>query len=111
MDTKELFEVLLGGFVILVVGLALFPTLNTFVNTIYSNSAVNSSTGFAHSSQGLIPVIPLIYLVAIVLVSVGLIATGTLRTERLGEFSEKLSKLIVGFIVVVVGIALAVVLH
>jgi hypothetical protein len=110
MDTKEMFESLLGGFVILVVALALFPTLNGFVNSLYESSAVNASTGFAHSSQGLIPVIPLIYLVSIVLVSVGLVATGTLKSERLGSFSDKLSKLIIGFIVIVVGIALAVVL-
>jgi hypothetical protein len=110
MDTRETLETLLGGFVILVVALALFPTLNAFVNSIYTSSAVNLTTGFAHSSQGLIPVIPLIFLVAIVLVSVGLVATGTLKSEELGSFSDKLSKLIIGFIVIVVGIALAVVL-
>ncbi len=110
MDTKEGIESLLIGFVVVAVGLALYPTLNSFVNSLYTANAINSTSGFAHNSQGLIPVISLLYLVSVVLVSVGMIAVSTLSTKHIGGLSEKMSKVLFGFIVMIVGIALAVVL-
>ncbi len=107
MNSKETIESLLVGFVVLAVGLALYPTLNSFVNSLYTASAINSTTGFAHSSQGLLPIVSLLYLIAVILVSVGMIAVSTFSTERLGGLSEKMTKVLMGFIVIIIGLSLA----
>lgn len=67
---------IIGGFVLLVVAFALYPTVNTFVNTLYTTNAINSSTGFAHQTQPIVPIISLIYLIGLILVSVVLIVKG-----------------------------------
>jgi hypothetical protein len=63
---------IIGGFVLLVVAFALYPTVNTFVNTLYTTSAINSSTGFAHQTQPIVPIISLnLTLIGLILVKCG----------------------------------------
>lgn len=65
------FMLVIFAFVIIIVGMYLAPTLFSFANSSYT--AVNSSTSVGHSSQGIIPIVILMYLIILIAVPLGML--------------------------------------